>query len=311
MSNSSIHVNYSDNVKEYALNGFTIFRNAIDAGLIEEARQHFLWLRDRFPEFRPEHLHHPLMRDDAFWVRLVTDNRILDIAELFLGPNLACFTAHYICKPPLDGQAVHWHQDGAYWKLAPMKAASLWLAIDESSRDNGCLKVIPGSHNLPIQKLMLRDEEPNLLMSSMEDRHVDLDRVVEIELQPGDISVHHPHIIHGSEPNRSSKRRCGLDMAFINTSTAIEGNGIYLDPILVRGSAVPGINKYRAWPSFDLSTSMPFTDCGAWAQKSQEFNNRHPEFAQSRPDDEPVEDIVRRMIGRLKNGSTKELTQLA
>ncbi|AOK62320.1 phytanoyl-CoA dioxygenase family protein [Burkholderia ubonensis] len=298
---------YSRNLEEYNKDGFTVFRNVIDPELIAEARDHLLWLREKFPEFRPEHLHHPLMRDDAFWVRLVTDSRLLDIAELFLGPDLACFTAHYICKPPRDGQAVLWHQDGAYWKLSPMEATSLWLAVDESTAENGCLRVVPGTHKLPLQKLVLRDDTPNLLMSSMEDRHVDINNAVNIELQPGDVSVHHPNVIHGSDPNRSSKRRCGLDIAFIGTSTAIESEGLYLNPILVRGAAVPGINQYRAWPSFDADTSMRFAGCESWTHKSQEVNARHPEFVPSRHDDEPVQEIVRRMLARLKSGTTKEL----
>jgi phytanoyl-CoA hydroxylase len=299
-------VKYAQQLEEYENQGFTIFRNVIDSTLIAEAKAHFLWLRERFPEFRPEHLHHPLMRDDAFWVRLVTDNRLLDIAELFVGSNLACFTAHYICKPPLDGQAVLWHQDGAYWKLSPMQAASLWLAVDGSTTENGCLRMVPGSHKLPLRKLVLRSDMPNLLMSSMEDEYVDISNVVDIELQPGDVSVHHPNLIHSSEPNRSSKRRCGLDMAFINTSTTLSSEGLYLNPILVRGEPVSGINKYRAWPSYDPSTSMPFVGSNSWSHQSRDFNARHPGFVPSQPDDEPVQEIVRRMIARLKSGTTKE-----
>jgi len=297
---------YLCNLREYKENGFTIFRNVIDPDLLAEAREHFLWLRKRFPEFRPEHLHHPLMRDDAFSVRLVTDERLLDIAELILGSDLACFTAHYICKPPLDGHAVLWHQDGAYWNLSPMEATSLWLAIDESTTENGCLRVIPGSHKLGLQKLVLRRDTPNLLMTSMEDKHVDVHNAVDIELQPGDVSVHHPNIIHGSEANRSSKRRCGLDMAYINTSTTIANEALYLNPILVRGASVTGVNKYRAWPSFNANTSIPFNGWETWTRKSQDINARHPEFVPARHDDEPVQEMVRRMLARIESGTMKE-----
>ncbi|REG58530.1 ectoine hydroxylase-related dioxygenase (phytanoyl-CoA dioxygenase family) [Paraburkholderia sp. BL6669N2] len=297
---------YSHNLEEYERNGFTVFRNVIDSGLIAEAKTHFIWLREKFPEFRPEHLHHPLMRDDAFWVRLVTDSRLLDLAELFLGPNLACFTAQYICKPPIDGQAVLWHQDGSYWKLSPMEAASLWLAVDESSTENGCLRIIPGTHKLPLRKLVLRSDTPNMLMSSIEEEYVDISNVVDIELQPGDVSVHHPNVIHGSEPNRSLKRRCGLDIGFIKTSTLISNEELYLNPILVRGTSVPGINSYRTWPPYSSKTSVQFSGSESWTKRIREFNALHPDFVASGRDDEPVEEIVRRMMIRLKSGTTKQ-----
>ncbi|MGW7792158.1 phytanoyl-CoA dioxygenase family protein, partial [Streptomyces tricolor] len=137
-------------LNEYEKNGFAILRNVLDQDLIAEAREHVEWLGRRYPHLRPEEYHHPLMRNDAFWVRLVTDERLVDIAELILGPDLACFTSHYVCKPPRDGRPVLWHQDGAYWKLRPMEALTVWAAIDESTTENGCLRIIPGSHELPI-----------------------------------------------------------------------------------------------------------------------------------------------------------------
>jgi phytanoyl-CoA hydroxylase len=127
-----------DVIKRYSKDGFAILKNVIDKDLIEEMKQHVEWLIKKYPDLRLEHLHHPLIRDDAFWVRLVTDDRLLDIVKLFLGPNLACFTAHYICKPLFDGHAVFWHR--TYWKLKPMGGITSWLAVDESTPENGCLR---------------------------------------------------------------------------------------------------------------------------------------------------------------------------
>ena len=293
-------------IDEYHHNGFTIFRNVIDEALLEEINDHYSWLRQKFPEFRPEHLHHPLMRDDAFWVRVVTDSRLLDIAELFLGKNLACFTAHYICKPPFDGQAVLWHQDGAYWKLEPMQAATLWLAVDESTPENGCLRMIPGSHRMPLHKIKVRNDIPNMLSSIVDYNEFDLEDAVDVILQPGDISVHHPHIIHGSEPNTSAKRRCGLDLGYMSTGTSISNEGLYLHPILVRGHPVPQINQYRAWPEFHEENSMYFNGCEAWNARAKRENQDNPSVIYRSPDDESVIDITRRMMLRLTQGNTKK-----
>ena len=137
---------------EYDQNGYVIARKAIDAGLAEETVQHVHWLIERNPGVRPERLHHHLLARDPFMHRLVGDERLVDIAEQFLGPDVAMFAAHYIAKPPGDGQAVQWHQDGSYWPLEPMEVTTLWVAGTPSTVENGCMRVLPGTHNKHLLK---------------------------------------------------------------------------------------------------------------------------------------------------------------
>ena len=85
------------------------------------------------------------MTNDPFWVRLISDDRLLDIAQEYVGPNIALFASHYISKPPADGHPVLWHQDGSYWPLEPMEVVTLWLAVDDSLPENGCMQAIPTS----------------------------------------------------------------------------------------------------------------------------------------------------------------------
>lgn len=291
--------NLENKLQEFRENGYTIFRNVIDADLLKEVNQHLSFLAKKFPSLRPEHYHHPLIKDDAFWTRLVTDKRFLDIAQIFLGPDLVNFTAHYICKPAKNGQAVLWHQDGSYWNLDPMEAITLWLAVDKSNKDNGCLKVIPGSHRLPLQKLKLDQTVPNMLFSRV-DYQFDTSKAVDIILEPGDVSVHNPFIIHGSEENTSQYRRCGLDMGFISTTTKIGNKDLYLYPILARGEAVPGINKYRNWPSYDVNNTIPFKGCESW----NEYIKTKKDFGANKTITDDVMLVTQRMIDRLKEGST-------
>ncbi|MGC4059458.1 MAG: phytanoyl-CoA dioxygenase family protein [Aquabacterium sp.] len=291
---------------QYETNGYVVLRNVIDKDLLKEADEHIKWLGKKYPDLRPEHYHHPLMRDDAFWVRLVTDSRLLDIAEIILGPNIACFTSHYICKPPHNGHPVFWHQDGAYWALTPMDALTVWLAIDESTPENGCLRIIPGSHNIPLDVPELRTDTPNMLYSSMRQELVDewvrRAGVEDVILQPGDVSIHHPKIIHCSEPNHSAKRRCGMDIGFIRTSTSISNRDLYLDPLLVRGKSYPGINNYRQWPQLNLDETIPFQGHETWNEKVVIHNK---DIAHRTKSESPIE-ITRRMIDRLQNGSVKQ-----
>jgi phytanoyl-CoA hydroxylase len=262
-------------MSDYARDGFAIIRNVVDPALIQEASQHVDWLMRRYPSLRPEHLHHPLMEQDAFWVRLVTDERLLDIAECFLGPDVACFTAHYICKPARDGHPVYWHQDGAYWHLTPMDALTVWLAVDETTTQNGCLQMIRGSHRAELVPPERRVDTANMLYSATPQTLVDdwrhTSEVVDVCLRPGDVSIHHPRLIHCSGPNSSNGRRCGLDIGYISSATRIANEGLYLNPILVRGSRAPGINTYRAWPHVG-DDSFVFNGAEDWNDRAQAVN---------------------------------------
>jgi ectoine hydroxylase-related dioxygenase (phytanoyl-CoA dioxygenase family) len=291
-------------IEDYKRDGFAVFRNVVDPQLIEEGHAHVEWLRQRYPGLRPEHLHHPLMRDDAFWVRLVTDSRLLDIAELFLGPNIVCFTSHYICKPARDGHAVLWHQDGAYWDLRPMRAVTLWLALDRSGPDNGCLRMLPGTQHQPLLPIMPQLESPNMLASSIAFDAFREIKPIDVILNPGDVSVHHPHIIHGSEPNRSPHRRCGLDIGYMPADVSIHNEGLYQTPMLVRGQAAPG-HTYQPWPEVSASQTIRFAGDDSWDRRAAEHNSQFDHIAPSNED--PLE-MTKHMMQRLKSASVKKST---
>ena len=116
--------------KQYQEDGYLISKKVLDVNLLQETSNHVDWLMEKNPDLRPENLGHFLMSDDPFWVRLVGDGRLLDIAEIFVGENIALFASHYISKPSSDGRPVLWHQDGSYWPLEPMEVVTLWLAVD-------------------------------------------------------------------------------------------------------------------------------------------------------------------------------------
>ena len=96
---------------------------------------------------RPEGMDMLHLRDDYMY-RICSHPRILDVIEQFIGPNIVLFASHLICKPGGDGKAAPWHQDSTYWPLDPMEVMTMWLAIDEATSENGCMRVIPGTHTL-------------------------------------------------------------------------------------------------------------------------------------------------------------------
>lgn len=248
----------------YDRDGYVVVRNVIDEGLVAEAQRHVHWLLERNPGVRPEQLHAHLALDDPFWIRLVSDDRLLDVAEQFVGPDIALFATHYICKPPRTGQAVLWHQDGSYWPLDPMEVVTLWLAVSDSTPENGCMRVIPQTHNLSLEHVQTRTDVDNVLGSSMSPDHVDEQRAVDVVLHAGDVSIHHPNLIHGSEANRSDAWRMGLTIRYIPTTTRLLKPEVAA-PFLLRGKAVPGINAYRPRPRYRQDVHMPFAGCGQWA----------------------------------------------
>ncbi len=250
--------------EHYDREGYAVFRNVVDAELIQEASDHVAWLMRQHPRLRPEQLGHTLMQDDPFWVRLISDERLLDVAELFVGPNLALFASHYISKPPYDGQPVLWHQDGSFWPLDPMEVVTLWLAVDDSTPENGCMRVIPTTHRMDLQGMQPLTEVANVLNRGLDPATVDESRAVDVVLKAGDVSVHHPNIVHGSNANNSPRRRAGLTIRYIPASTRIIADEPWPSAFLLRGEAVPGVNRYQPWPRYDPAKHMPFRGADAW-----------------------------------------------
>ena len=248
---------------EFDRDGYVIVREAIDEELAGEAREHVHWLLARHPGTRPEQLHADLAREDPFWIRLVSDPRLLDIAGQFVGPNIALFATHYICKPPYDGQAVLWHQDGIYWPLDPMEVVTLWLAVSDSTPENGCMRVIPATHRTGLTPVEERVDVANVLGSGLSPENVDASKAVDIILRAGDVSIHHPNLIHGSEANHSARWRMGLTIRYIPTSTRILKPEVAA-PFLFRGSPVNGVNSYLPFPAYVPGTHKPFRGCENW-----------------------------------------------
>jgi Phytanoyl-CoA dioxygenase (PhyH) len=252
----------------YCTEGYGVFRNVIDAALISEVRAHVEWLQGHRPAnfANSELCQLHRMNDDPFWLRVVSDDRLLDVAGRFVGPDIALFNSSYFCKAANSGSAVLWHQDRSYW---PIESAvvTVWLAVDDSAQDNGCLRVIPGSQHEILRKLIERTDTPNILGSGIDEGLIDESKAVDLVLQAGDVSVHHPHIIHGSRANLSSKRRCGLAIRYIPTSTKIvvPAGERFPGAFLLRGrDENPGLNDYNPMPPYVAGRHMPFNGCENW-----------------------------------------------
>lgn len=250
----------------YQEHGYLVVPDVVDAALVDEARRHVGWLMEHNPNVRPEHLGHTLMRDDPFWVRLVSDERILDVAERFIGPDIALFASHYIAKPPGEGLPVLWHQDAGYWPLDPMEVVTVWLALDDSGPDNGCVRVIPGSHLWDVQPLRPNSATPSVLGSEIDvdPALIDEAQATDLVVPAGGVSVHHPNTVHGSHANTSRRWRRGLTIRYIPSTTRIVSDQQWPAAFLLRGRAVEGVNSYLPWPRYVEGRHFPFAGCDTW-----------------------------------------------
>jgi chlorinating enzyme len=167
---------------------------------------------------KPEDLDVPHYAYPELFEWLFADE-VLDMIEQFLGPDIALWSSHFICKPPEKGRAVPWHEDSAYWKgmLEPQEVITVWLAIDPSTRENGCMRVIPGTHGNGFSEYEPVDRETHVFGSRVRADQFDESTAVDLEIQPGEFHLHHARIIHGSNANTSGMRRCGYTMRYMST----------------------------------------------------------------------------------------------
>ena len=136
-----------------------------------------------------------------------------------------------------------------------MHVISLWLAIDASGPENGGMRVVKGSHLTPLAQLVDdRTDQLNVLGART---HTDSDlaayeaggQIVDLILQPGDVAIFSPNIIHGSPPNTSDRRRAGLTIRY--SPPTAECTDPEQPVMMMRGVADPSVpNAYRSWPLF-------------------------------------------------------------
>jgi hypothetical protein len=149
---------------------------------------------------------------------LVREARILDAVEDLLGPDLLVWNTNFFVKEARDPAFVSFHQDATYWGLSSPDVVTAWVAFTPSTRESGCMQVLPASHLADVLPHVDRPHAHNLLTRGQEVA-VDVDpaALVDLELAPGEMSLHHVRLVHGSGPNRSDDRRIGFAIRYIPT----------------------------------------------------------------------------------------------
>ncbi len=184
---------------------------------------------------------------------LIRHPAILDAVEGVIGPDILCWSSSFFIKEARDPGFVSWHQDSTYWGLDPADIVTAWVALSESTAENGAMRVIPDTQTL--EQVAHRDTfaADNLLTRGQEIAvDVDGSKAVMLSLQPGEMSLHHVRLIHGSDPNPSAKRRIGFAIRYLPTHVR-QVVGTRDSATLVRGVDRFGNFEPEQVPARDLS----------------------------------------------------------
>ncbi len=190
---------------------------------------------------------------------IATDQRILDLVQDIVGPDIICWASAILSKKPEGSRNVPWHQDASFWKLSPARTVTVWLAIDDADADNAAMRFIPGTHARGALETsdMGTDSVFHKGIANAEDYGAPFVNA----LKAGQISLHADMLVHGSEVNRSTRRRCGLTLRYCSPDSRIVdpdwARGV--EAIIARGQDARGHWTHHPRPENDdiLATSSP------------------------------------------------------
>jgi ectoine hydroxylase-related dioxygenase (phytanoyl-CoA dioxygenase family) len=178
---------------------------------------------------------------------IVTNPIIVDHVANLLGPNFLCWGSHFFCKLAHDPRKVAWHQDASYWPLTPARTVTVWLAIDDADRANAAMKFLPGTHRQGHLKWREVAKDQAVLNQEIENA-AQLGEPVYDELKAGQFSLHADMLAHGSDPNGSDRRRCGLTIRYCPTNVRSLNVHWTKGAILCRGNDASGHWTYHSRP---------------------------------------------------------------
>jgi len=208
-------------IEAYHRDGYVIpdFRLADET--LAAIRERHAGLVARYPQFSD---YCPtLLAYDRGFLEYARDPDILDMVSQLVGPDLALWNSSFFAKPARRGRRTPWHQDGEYWPIRPIATCTVWMAIDDATTENGCLRVVRGSHRDRQLRRHETNPSPDLtLQQELPASEIDESAVVDLVLEAGQVSLHDVFLVHGSEPNRSARPRRGMTLRFMPTTSLFD-----------------------------------------------------------------------------------------
>jgi ectoine hydroxylase-related dioxygenase (phytanoyl-CoA dioxygenase family) len=156
------------------------------------------------------------LKSSPEWLDASTHPAVLDMMEQLLGPDLILWGSNLFYKRAMEGPATPWHRDGAHWVMRPLVTVSVWIAITDSTLDNGCLRFIPGSHASGRLGEHYDASEPGLIFpGSIRAHEFDESTARDVEVEAGQMVVFDAYTIHGARANHGMRPRGGYSLRFM------------------------------------------------------------------------------------------------
>lgn len=211
--------------------------------------------------------------------RLARHPRILDAVGDVIGPDILLWAVGRFDKKPHDPSFVSWHQDGTYWGLSEPAVVSAWVALTRIHRANGCMRILPGSHRVAQMPHRETADAHNMLSRGQEvEVEVDEAAAVDLELEPGQISLHHIMAVHGSNANTSDERRLGIALRYVAAHVR-QITDTMDSASLVRGTDRFGHFAPEPIPAVDFDPAV----AAFFAQTTEAFKQRSDALARTAP----------------------------
>jgi hypothetical protein len=220
-----------DEIARYQTDGWVVPRYRLAPDRVQSMAAALDELLRSNPGVRPEKLVSAHIAGDngegvrgvAAFLDLARDPAIVDLVSGVIGDDLILWGCHVFCKPAGEGFETPWHQDGHYWPIRPLATCTVWVALEPSTAANGCLRVIPGSHREQRLHEHLHEDRADLTLNQrMVEGSFDEAQAVDIELEPGQMSLHDVYMIHGAKANTSGQRRTGVALRYMPSSSLFD-----------------------------------------------------------------------------------------
>ncbi|WP_218511130.1 phytanoyl-CoA dioxygenase family protein [Variovorax sp. dw_308] len=218
-------------IAQYRAEGYVIPQFRLSPDRVTQMREALDALIRDNPGVRPEKLvsahiegdNGEGVRGSRSFLDLAKDPEIVELVSGVIGEDVILWGCHVFCKPPSEGFETPWHQDGHYWPIRPLANCTVWVALEESTVENGCLRVIPRSHRDHVLHPHLHEDRTDLTLNQrMAEGAFDEADAVDLELQPGQMSLHDVYMIHGAKANTSTKRRTGVALRYMPATSVFE-----------------------------------------------------------------------------------------
>ena len=218
-------------IAHYQAEGYVVPQFRLPAARVAQMRDALDALIRANPGVRPEKLvsahiegdNGEGVRGNREFLDLAMDPEIVELVSGVIGDDVILWGCHVFCKPAEEGFETPWHQDGHYWPIRPLANCTVWVALEESTIENGCLRVIPRSHQGHVLHEHLHEDRNDLTLNQrMAAGSFDEASAVDLELQPSQMSLHDVYMIHGAKANTSARRRTGVALRYMPGTSVFE-----------------------------------------------------------------------------------------